>query len=404
MASPQVEANGSCSLCKATSLNETELISCYECLNLFHSVCGQAPKKYCSRSFLTSFQGLKSGNFVFVCDTCLTRKENNQASSINEQIASFTDTINNSINKKISLLTNTVNSLVTEVNELKTQNVKIVTNDEVITQKPWSNPRHVAKIKASMCIKSKGVPVNMDKVQEIAAANSIQVSKTVVKENGDVFLDLPSQENRDKLSPLLQEQEETFAGNEIVNIKSKLPTISILNVKDYTTKEEFVDKVKRQNPVIKELIDKGSDFSIVFSKAPKSDGSNSNQYHQVVARVSNDIRQAIKNSNNKVYTDLVSHRVVDRFFVKRCNKCQKFGHYEKDCSEAHAHCGYCKGNHLSKDCTKVQESDVEHYECVNCERNGKGSNGHSAFWHKCPTYLDLQKKVKNSIPYYSQKN
>ena len=189
-----------------------------------------------------------------------------------------------------------------------------------------------------------------------------------------------------------------------MNLKSKHPTISILSVKDYTTKEEFVEKVKRQNPVIKELIDKGSDFSIVFSKEPKTDVRNRDQYYQVVARVSNEIRQAIKNSNDKIYTDLVSHRVVDRFFVKRCNRCQNFGHYAKNCSEEHAHCGYCHGHHLSKECTNVKEGDVQHYKCVNCERNEKDSTGHSAFRYNCPSYLDLQKKVKNSIPYYSQKN
>ena len=97
------------------------------------------------------------------------------------------------------------------------------------------------------------MPVNIDKVKEIATTHSIQVSKTIIKENGDVFLDLPSHENRDKLSPLLQEQEEAFAGNEIVNLKSKRPTISILNVKDYTTKEEFVEKVKKA-----ESCDKGT--------------------------------------------------------------------------------------------------------------------------------------------------
>ena len=407
MASPQIDASGNCQLCKTTALSETDAISCYDCQGKFHGVCGEAPNQYCSNTFLRTFQKLKSGNFVFVCDMCLTRKENNQASSIKEQISSFTDTVNSSINDKISLLTNTVEFLVKEVSELKNQNANNVKNDDNGDEmkSTWSNPQRVAKMKASLCIRSKGAPVNLEKVQEIAKTHSIQVSKTVVKDNGDVFVDLPTEENRDKLSPLLQqEQEETFARNEIVNVKSKLPTISILDVKDYTTKEEFVEKVKGQNPVIKNLIEKGSEFSIVFSKEPKNDGNNRNKYHQVIARVSNDVRQAIKNSNNKIYTDLASHHVVDRFFVKRCNRCQNFGHYEKDCTEDHAHCGYCKGHHLSKECNGVQEGDFEHYECVNCERSGKESNGHSAYWHKCPSYLDLQKKVKNSIPYYSQKN
>ena len=54
----------------------------------------------------------------------------------------------------------------------------------------------------------------MEKVQEIATNNSIQVSKAVIKENGYEFNE-----------------------HEIVTLKAKLPTI--LNVKEFTTKETY---------------------------------------------------------------------------------------------------------------------------------------------------------------------
>ena len=75
--------------------------------------------------------------------------------------------------------------------------------------------------------------------------------KTVLKPNGDVYVSMPSEENREKLMPLLED--EAFENNEIVNLKSKNPTISILNVKEFTTKEEFVEKVRRQNPRMTEF-------------------------------------------------------------------------------------------------------------------------------------------------------
>ena len=317
---------------------------------------------------------------------CLTRKENNAASTINDQITSLAET---------------VNSLAKEFSEFKKQSS---TKPEIIDddgKQPWSNTKRVNKMKASLCIKSNGTPVDLEKVEELATANSIQVSKTVIKDNGDVYVELPSEENREKLSPLLDE--ETFANNEVVNVKSKLPSISILNVKTFPSKDEFIDRVKQQNPIIKELIEKGSEFSIVFVKEPRGEENDQRRkFYQVVARVSDDIRRAIKCNDDKIYMDLVALRVVDRFFVKRCNKCQNFGHYEKDCHE-NACCGYCKGNHLSKDCSEVDDGDFGNYKCVNCERNHKDCKGHSTHWHKCPTYLDLQKKVKKSIPFY-QKN
>ena len=191
-----------------------------------------------------------------------------------------------------------------------------------------------------------------------------------------------------------------------MKLKSKLPTITILNVKEFVNKEDFVEKVKRQNPLIKEQIDKGSEFTIVFSKKPRDQqerAGDSNNNFQVVARVSENIRSLIKSENDRIYIDLVAHRVVDRFYIKRCNKCQKFGHYEKDCSNGVC-CGYCHGEHRSTECKEVRPGDFEHYKCINCQQNGKPSEGHSSLWYKCPTYLELQKKLKKTISYYQSKN
>ena len=58
--------------------------------------------------------------------------------------------------------------------------------------------------------------------------------------------------------------------------------------------------------------------------------------------------------------------MVDRFYVKRCNKCEEFGHYEKDCTNR-ARCGYSMGPHLSLECTEVDEGDHEHFKCGNCK-------------------------------------
>ena len=50
------------------------------------------------------------------------------------------------------------------------------------------------------------------------------------------------------------------------------------------------------------------------------------------------------------------------------------------------------------------DGDHANYECVNGQNAGRDYRGHSTHWHKCPTYLDIQQKLKKSIPYYHQKN
>ena len=351
MVAYKVDDKGICSSC-SNKVKDREIVQCYDCKIYFHGICGEVTP-YCNKTFLSSFKKVRCSNFIFVCDMCITKRENLEASSINDQIAALTET---------------VSKLATEFQSFKAENVAVpVQVTEEVHRLPWSNPAQVERMKASLCIKSNGVPVNIEKVQEIAITNSIQVSKTIVKDNGDVYVDLPSRENRDKLTPLLTH--DTFTGNEIVNIKSKLPTISILNVTSFTSKEELVEKVKRQNPLIKEKIENGSEFSIVFFKKPREDESDGkNKYFQVVARVGEDIRRVVKMSDNKIFMDLVAHPVVDRFFIKRCNKCQKFGHYQKDCNSEPC-CGYCRKPHLSTECDQVQAGDYDHYECINCVRD-----------------------------------
>ena len=378
----EVSRNGQCSKC-STQAVEADVLKCYDCQTIFHIMCGEETP-YACRTFLGNFKKQKP-NFVFVCDSCLTRKEQNMASDLKDQIAQ---------------LTATVSTLASEFKSFKTEQSAKPAAETPVT--PWNNKDRVEKMKSSLCIKSNnGAPVNIEKVQELATSHSIQVSKTNVKDNGDVYVEFPCDENYQKFVPLLED--ESFGENEIVRVKNKLPTVTILGVRNYTTKEEFIEKVKKQNPQLKEKLDQDSQFTIVYSKKPRDNAPEGKDGFQVVARVSEEVRKILKNSNDRIYVDLESYKVVDRFYIKRCNNCQQFGHYEKDCT-SESRCGYCSGNHKSVQCDQVEEGDLVNYKCVNCEHAGKNATGHSAHWHKCPTLLEQQKKAKKGIPYYNRKN
>ena len=93
----------------------------------------------------------------------------------------------------------------------------------------WNDEQRMKKVKegVTLCIKSEGETVDMSKVKEVVTKNGIQVTKTSVsRRNGDVYIDLPSNENRDKLIPLLQVAT-SYPGERIVHVKQKYPTISI---------------------------------------------------------------------------------------------------------------------------------------------------------------------------------
>ena len=166
----------------------------------------------------------------------------------------------------------------------------------------------------------------------------------------------------------------------------------------------MTSKLWRLNPEIGEKIDSGSTFNIVYSRETTSTNDSGEKYHQVAARVSSDIRLLIKANGDRLYNGLVALRVSDRFYVKRCNKCQEFGHYHANCTASQC-CAFCKSSaHKSSDCSLKGSADKSAYKCVNCHKAGIEENGHSAHWGKCPVFLKLQNKFKLSIPYYQQKN
>ena len=224
--------------------------------------------------------------------------------------------------------------------------------------------------------------------------------------NGDVYVDLPSNEQREKLVPLLNNE---VQGNTIVNVKSKCPIITIRNVSDYVDEADFIERVKSQNVQLAEKIDEGSEFSVVFSKEhnlkpgfKRNVDADNDVVYQVVVRVSDEIRHLIKSSGDRIFIGFSSYRVFDRFYVKTCVQCHRFGHYIADC-EATPCCGYC-GNesHLSKDCPINKIKEHSKYNCVNCKDRDKPHEGHSSHWFNCPSYIDEQKKMRMNIPYYAK--
>ena len=379
-----------CVTCSVKGMDDT-IIQCKSCCSFYHAICKASVSPddgICNKSLIKLFkQPSTKKNFTWECDFCITNKEIVESASLKQQVAS---------------LVNTVSNLATEVKSLKSAHCK-PENVPLCDKTVWGDRSKLDNIKSTLLIKNhEGQSIDMSKVKTIAVSNNIQVSNTHVNDKGDAYVNLPSVAHRDKISNLLQSDE--FKENEIVPLKSKLPSISIVGVDEKYTKEELMDCIKMQNESIRALIENGQEFSIVFLKEPRDPSKN--KFYQIVARVSGDIRSAIKSLGNKLYIGLISCNVHDRFFIKRCNKCQGYGHYNysDQCTQGLV-CGYCCSNsHKSNDCP-LQNSDHSKHSCVNCQIKGRNGKGHSTFWHNCPTYLEEQDRLKKSIGYnYNQKN
>ena len=116
---------------------------------------------------------------------------------------------------------------------------------------------------------------------------------------------------------------------------------------------------------------------------------NNPSVYQVFASVSSVFREGLKSNKDRVIIGVTMCRVYERQNTKRCNNCQLYGHFAKDCPTALvAICGKCSEEHRTDQCT----SEVK--KCINCVRNNEESSDHPVFFHKCPSLVKYMEEAK----------
>ena len=395
MASFELDVSGKCYSCSKDA-TQSEIITCATCKKSYHALCSSIVNKHdgiCNSSFLKLWQTPSTKmNFKWYCDACLTDKENCEHSDMQTQLY---------------ILINQVKELAKEVKELKDGVYKPngATNSETestgVLQSPsysgaWSNLKSVESLKSSLMVKpvsNDKTPVALDNIERIVVKNKIPVSRVGVAANGNTYIHCPNRAARDKLIPLL----ETDLPQETVQpLKEKLPSITIVGITKEVSKEDLLLQICNQNEYISELIKTGNVFNILFVKAPSEGYKN----YQVVVRVSPAIRDAISARKNRLFLGVTSCKVYDRFYVKRCNQCNCFGHYKSDCPNS-VLCGYCMSKDHESHCCPLRSSESStNFKCSNCQKAGLDHEGHSALWFNCPSYKMAQKRLQSSIPYY----
>ena len=402
----QLDLQGKCETC-LNKAKDPEIIKCYVCEFSFHALCDSpegnndpiAKKTY----FNLYKQASTKPNFLWKCDRCLTISEENQAATLKETISKLIDrfdSLENRVSQDIKTqvaaeFVKLTESQTTEFNKLtETVSKNAESQSSVPPQGAWGDSIKVAEMKSSLMVKpdSDGNSVDVKKIRKIVREKGIPVNKVVTTSTGDTFINLPNEKSRDKLLPLIQSESNQ---NRVVPLKSKLPSVSLVGLTVDHTKDEIKEGIVNQNEVIGKLVGEGEELSVVFTKPP----SGRQTYFQVTLRVSPKIRAAMKSSGNHIHLSDEFPKVVDNFHVRRCNKCQCFGHYASQCKpETLANCGYCGIDHKSDEC-ELKDAGHNRHKCINCEKAGLKPEGHSTFWYDCPAYKIQQEKLKNSISY-----
>ena len=329
-------------------------------------------------------------NFKFFCDKCLTELEISKASTEHQ---------------KINLLETKVNSMESKLDEITTllknnQNKQPRNSDSKPTLKPntiWQDKEKLATVKApvprSVLVVKNTNDVekdcsNLSKVEAAMKDNDISVSQSYKNKSGDLVVVCETKDIRDELKNIVSSSNTEM----ILNAPSeRRPSITIVGLPKEYSKDELIQMLAMQNGFIKQFA-KSNDINEhiqIFSVRPLK---NNPDKFQIFANVSNTLRDGFRYFKDKVTLGLSSCRVYDRYYIKRCNNCQEFGHYMKDCPTPLTHtCGKCSGSHMTKDCSSYDTK------CINCTKNKILDTHHHTYSFKCPSLVKQQDALKENL-------
>lgn len=162
---------------------------------------------------------------------------------------------------------------------------------------------------------------------------------------------------------------------------------------DVTTKDILLEQLLDKNENVRELKETGKLIKVLFLDTKE---------RFAVIQVAPEIRESIRQCNDKIYLGLEVHRVRDRIHVVQCYHCQEFGHMSgsKFCRhrDAASTCFYCAGNHASKECELKKDGNTQKIRCSNCHKSRNHSERNTACTHKasdnlCPFYVRERERI-----------
>jgi hypothetical protein len=394
--------DGTCNSCGSNDTSET--LPCLFCRKYFHLTnCGKLEDNYSlmPTTFATMEKvvkkvgkfGRRPGNFRFVCKTCLTKHEVDQASTTNDTVQKLDNKVSN-LSKEIGEIKSILRGQLDAASASGSQPPTHQWTSQLNAgNNVWLNQDSVNRIKSRLVV-DKNVSLEDPALQNSVFKSGLQVHRKYADKSGNIVIECNSQKTRDELKRKFIET--GVAEDKLAEPKPRYPTISIVGIDSDMDKTILLDKIMDQNTRVATLC---SDIDSVFDITTVKSLKNNAGVYQAFVRVSDNVRNAIKSQGDRLYFGWGTVRVYDQLYVKRCNKCQGYGHYMKECTNAVA-CGLCAQNHESVNCPhklKVATDLAAFLSCVNCKSGGTHNHEHAANSSICPMFREEQDKLKKTL-------
>jgi hypothetical protein len=222
-------------------------------------------------------------------------------------------------------------------------------------------------------------------VEKVLIDNEIPLAESRQSKDGDLVLTCESTAARDELKNLVLEANQEIT---MSSPKTKQLSITIVGQQEEYSKEEAMRSIVTQNEFIKQfsVLNKIDDHITIHVIKPLR---NKPTVFQIFASVSQILRDGLSYHKDRIVIGAMSCKIYDRQQVMRCNNCQHFGHFAKECpTPEEPVCGKCSDNHRTDSCDKYERI------CVNCIRNKEEEIHHSVTYHGCPAVMKQLEVMK----------
>lgn len=375
-------------ICPRCELKADNNMRCFACDELYHVLgCTADPKGQVTRTFLQGWDTMvtKYVNIQYICDSCRHDKTLKKDVIVSNRMCLIEDDVR-SIKENIADKFESLEKLVRDLSQK---------HDDKPVEPAQPAISYAAKAKSTRSVivikkKGNGPPADMNVIHQAAVDTNAAVSDAYKNNAGDTVVVCDDDQSKQSMLPILTEQmdKEKF---DVVTPAHRLPTVSIIDIPHNYSKEELLERVKSHNTAKFAGIDLNEEnFKVIYTRAQFKN----KQLYKAKVRVSEVVRKVISNAKDHLNIGLHSCPVFDEFFVKRCNRCQKFYHYKDACRADKVVCGKCCGEHETKDCT----SDT--VKCYNCDQAKLTDTNHVTSHFNCPVYVEAQKKLESTINYY----
>ena len=378
----KVDVNSVCPACTETP-PAAECIQCFRCKSVFHAICENTNNdtKLATNTLIKGFHAPSTKpNFKFLCDVCLTKFERSLVDTQTE---------------KIENLENNFKGMESKLNEI----FDLLKKGDTSTVPPksiWHDKERLEGVKAPsptsvLVVKKSGDVEKQRETQEVVETaimdNNIPVVETFENKQGDLMVVCEDEDTRDQLKEMVSMTNEEI---EVTALRGIRHSVTLVGLHKEYTKEEVVDMLIKQNGSIRKfsIANKIDDHINVHVVKPLK---NKATRYQVFCDVSSVLRDGFLENNDRITLGLRPCKVYDRYNIKRCYKCQKFGHYAKECSEERPVCGKCAGDHNTTECQSEQ------LKCINCVRNVVTDCHHAVSDAGCPSIVNERNKLKNKL-------